>query len=56
MHEGGNARSGKFGLVRVAEVDGRWHYTFRGTGEMFSVMRAQMSEVGQTQVRFSRIK
>jgi hypothetical protein len=27
MHEGGNPRFGKFELLNVAEVDGRWHYT-----------------------------
>ena len=34
MHE-----AGKFELVNVAEVDGRWHYTFSGAGEVFSVVR-----------------
>jgi hypothetical protein len=33
MHGGGNPRFGKFELVNVAEVDGRWHYTFRGALE-----------------------
>jgi len=28
---------GKFELVSVAEVEGRWHYTFSGVGEVFSV-------------------
>ena len=31
MHE-----AGKFELLNVVEVDGRWHYTFRGAGEVFS--------------------
>ena len=25
MHEGGNPRFGRFELLNVAEVDGRWH-------------------------------
>ena len=33
MHE-----AGKFELLNVAEVDGRWHYTFSGAGEVFSVV------------------
>ena len=32
MHE-----AGKFELLNVTEVDGRWHYTFSGAGEVFSV-------------------
>jgi len=28
--------AGKFELLNVAEVDGRWHYTFSGVGEAFS--------------------
>ena len=39
MHEGGNPRFGKFELLNVAEIDGRWHYTFSGAGEVFSVVR-----------------
>jgi hypothetical protein len=27
MHEGGDSRCGKFGLVRVAQVDEWWQYT-----------------------------
>jgi hypothetical protein len=27
--------AGKFELVNVPEVDGRWHYTFSGAGEVF---------------------
>ena len=34
MHE-----VGKFELLNVAEVEGRWHYTFSGAGEVFSVVR-----------------
>ena len=34
MHE-----AGKFELLNVAEVDGRWHYTFSGAGEVFSVVQ-----------------
>jgi hypothetical protein len=51
MHEGGNPRFGKFELVNVAEVDGRWHYTFRGAGEVFSVARLEMSKEMGRQVR-----
>ena len=32
MHE-----AGKFELLNVGEVDGRWHYSFSGAGEVFSV-------------------
>jgi len=39
MHE-----AGKFELLNVAEVDGRWHYTFSGAGEVFSVVRPEMSK------------
>ena len=39
MHE-----AGKFELLNVAEVEGRWHYTFSGTGEVFSVVRPEMSK------------
>ena len=46
MHEGG-----KFELVSVAEVDGRWHYTFSGAGEVFSVVRPEMSKEMERQVR-----
>ncbi len=28
--------AGKFELSKVIEVDGRWHYTFSGVGEVFS--------------------
>ena len=38
MHE-----AGKFELLSVAEVDGRWHYTFSGAGEVFSVVWSEMS-------------
>ena len=31
--------AGKFELLNVAEVDGQWHYTFSGAGEVFSVVR-----------------
>ena len=46
MHE---AR--KFELLNVAEVDGRWHYTFSGAGEVFSVVRPEMSKETERQVR-----
>ena len=39
MHE-----AGKFELVGVAEVDGRWHYTFSGASEVFSVVRPEMDK------------
>ena len=39
MHE-----AGKFELLNVAEVDGRWHYTFSGAGEVFSVVRPEMDK------------
>jgi len=35
MHEGGNPRFGKFELVSVAEVDGRWHHTFKDSVHWF---------------------
>ncbi len=34
MHE-----AGRFELLNVTEVDGRWHYAFGGAGEVFSVVR-----------------
>ena len=46
MHE-----AGKFELLSVAEVDGRWHCTFSGTGEVFSVVRPEMSKDMESQVR-----
>jgi len=39
MHE-----AGKFELLNVAEVEGRWHYTFSGAGEVFSVVRPEMDK------------
>jgi len=39
MHE-----AGKFELLNVVEVEGRWHYTFSGAGEVFSVVRPEMSK------------
>ena len=46
MHE-----AGKFALLNVAEVEGRWHYTFSGAGEVFSVVRPEMSKETERQVR-----
>ena len=46
MHE-----AGKFELLNVAEVDGRWHYTFSGAGEVFSVVRPEMSKETERRVR-----
>jgi hypothetical protein len=42
--------AGKFELLNVAEVDGRWHYTFSGAGEVFSVVRPEMSKETERQV------
>ena len=41
MHE-----AGKFERVSVAEVEGRWPYTFSGAGEVFSAVRPEMRERG----------
>jgi len=46
MHE-----AGKFELLNVAEVDGRWHYTFSGAGEVFSVVRPEMDKQTERWVR-----
>jgi len=46
MHE-----AGKFELLNVAAVDGRWHYTFSGAGEMFSVVRPEMDKQTERWVR-----
>jgi len=47
MHE-----AGKFELLNVAEVDGRWCYTFRSTaGDVFSVVRPEMDKETERQVR-----
>ena len=51
MHEGGNPRLGKFELLNVAEGDGRRHYTFSGVGEVFSVVRLEMSKEMERRVR-----
>jgi hypothetical protein len=51
MHEGGSPRFGKFEPLGVAEVDGRWHYTFSGAGEVFSVVRAEISKESERRVR-----
>ena len=55
MHEGGNPRFGKFELLSVAEVDGRWHYTFSGAGEVFSVVRPEMSKEMERRVRNTKV-
>ena len=39
MHE-----AGKFELLNMAEIDGRRYYTFSGAGEVFSVVRPEMSK------------
>jgi len=46
MHE-----AGKFELLNVGEVDGRWHYTFSGAGEVFSVVRPEMTKEMDKKVR-----
>jgi len=47
MHE-----AGKFELLNLAEVDGRWHYTFKSSaGEVFSVVRPEMDKQTERQVR-----
>ena len=46
MHE-----AGKFELLNVAEVNGRWHYTFKGAGEVFSVVRPEMDKQTERRVR-----
>jgi len=46
MHE-----AGKFELLNVAEVDGRWHYTFSGAGKVFSVVRPAMDKETEKRVR-----
>ncbi len=46
MHE-----AGRFELLNVAEVDGRWHYTFSGADEVFSVVRPEMSKAMEREVK-----
>ena len=46
MHE-----AGEFELLNMAEVEGRWHYTFRGAGQVFSVVRPEMDKEMERQVR-----
>ncbi len=46
MHE-----PAKFEVLNVAEVDGRWHFTFSGAGEVFSVVRPEMSKEMERRVR-----
>jgi len=44
--------AGVFELLNVAEVDGRWHYTFRSAaGEVFSVVRPEISKETERKVR-----
>jgi len=43
--------AGKFELLNVAEADGRWHYTFSGGGEVFSVVRPEMDKQTERWVR-----
>ncbi len=46
VHQGG-----KFELLNVAEVDGRWHCTFSGAGKVFSVVRPEMTNEMERKVR-----
>ncbi len=46
MHE-----VGKFEFLSVAEVDGRWHYTFSGAGEVFSVVRPEMGKEMERRIK-----
>ena len=41
----------KFELLSVTEVDGRWHYTFSGAGEVFNMVWPEMSKEMERQVR-----
>ena len=43
--------TGKFELLNVAEVDGRWHCTFSGAGEVFSVVRPEMGKEMESLIR-----
>ena len=43
--------AGKLELLNVADVDGRWHYTFSGAGEVFSVVRPEMSKEMERKVQ-----
>ena len=40
-----------FELVSVTELDGRWRYTFSGAGEVFSVVRPEMSREMERELR-----
>ena len=55
MHEGGNPRFGKFELLNVAEVDGRWHYTFSGAGQVFSAARPEMGKEMERGIRNTKV-
>ena len=46
MHE-----AGKSELLSIAEVNGKWHYTFSGAGDVFSVVRPEMSREMERRVR-----
>jgi len=46
MHE-----AGKFELLSVADVDGRWHYIFKGAGEVFSVVRPERDKEMERKLR-----
>ena len=46
MHE-----AGKFELLNMVDIDGRWHYTFGGAGEVFCVVRPEMDKEMDRKVR-----
>ena len=46
MHE-----AGKFEMLNVAEGNGRWHCTFSGVGEVFSVAWPEMSKEMERKMR-----
>jgi len=35
----------------VVQVEGRWHYAFSGAGELFTVVRPEMSKEMERRVR-----
>ena len=41
----------KFELLSAVEVDGSWHYTFSGAGEVFGVVRPEMDKETERRVR-----
>ena len=43
--------AGKYELLNVAEVGGRWHYTFGRADEVFSLVRPEMDKDAERKVR-----